>query len=469
MALQKGTLNGVPIVEDSAAVGTPVADIAQDGGDIVAGVAAKVALSRVASGALTYPSSWLGPTPEVFTRHDGVFQAGIARRKTFFDTYSVKSTTTNAVGKGTYWVSQDGSDSNGGKSPTDALLTINAALAKSDVLTVMLKGGEYHENSAGITKSVNIIGWGTERAVYFRRPQSHTFSVNATYPTVWELGVNTIDKEAPCSARLFDENGIPVPYTKVASIQAVSETPMSYYLTSDQHTLYVHASAAPVIGTDIYAGYETWGNELFSTASDLTNVTLYMENVTIPRPARFLNNSTGTRLHCWNCAAVGTEVQDPWTIDALFAVVMGNCFAVGGQDDGFNYNGGLGETNPYVMEINCQAYNNGVSGGGSDQASTAHDDLHVLRINGEYESAGQNCVLDVGTGQTINLGVRCSGPAASKPIGSGASRETWCFDCFPAGYTGSHYLNDSSATMHISNRFEHYLTSGTGSFDEDMS
>lgn len=46
MALQKGTLNGVPIVEDSASTGTPVTDVTGDGGDVIAGVAAHVARAR---------------------------------------------------------------------------------------------------------------------------------------------------------------------------------------------------------------------------------------------------------------------------------------------------------------------------------------------------------------------------------------------------------------------------------------
>lgn len=89
------------------------------------------------------------------------YDNGVAGWDIDISAYSVNNADT-----ATYFVSPDGSDSNSGLTASSPLGTIDAALNKSDVNTIILLSGEYINGihfSAGlqVTKNINIVGRGT--------------------------------------------------------------------------------------------------------------------------------------------------------------------------------------------------------------------------------------------------------------------------------------------------------------------
>lgn len=401
-----------------------------------------------------YPAAWTGPSPDVYRRADGVWMLKDAEDRAFRQTYGVKSTTAGAAGNKVYWVSPNG-DNTTGLSPATALHSLPAALAKADVLTIMVEGGYVYQgfpSATGIAKSVNIIGYGTERAVIFYYGRAPTFSVNATYSNVYQI-TDTSQMERPSSAIVKDRHGMPVSYTQVSSVQEVSETPFSYY--RDNLTMYVHASSAPVIGTDIYCTLESWYNSILVTANNNANVTVYLENLIWPCGVRALS-TTGGNIHALNCGAVGMQdLNGTWLMSGV-ATVLNRCIAAYGRVDGFNYTDGT------QIEYDCLAYANGDSGG-STQGSTSHGTANTLRIGGVYESAGQNSILDVGTGQTLNLGCHAGSRGASHSFGTNNTRTMWCIDCRPSGITtGRHFDNAGTATLYVEGDLRGLTFGGAG-------
>lgn len=109
----------------------------------------------VPSNLLELPSEFSGfPIPIKISRSEGVYGHNL-------NPHNYTKNNANGV---TYYVSNDGSDSNTGKSPSTSLKTITEALSKADVNTIIISAGEYVNgtdfNNTAITANINIIGVG---------------------------------------------------------------------------------------------------------------------------------------------------------------------------------------------------------------------------------------------------------------------------------------------------------------------
>ena len=97
-----------------------------------------------------------------------------------------------------------------------------------------------------------------------------------------------------------------------------------------------------------------------------------------------------------------------------------DCYTAKANGDGFGYSD-ASSGNAKCTEIRGTSIDSGFYGatGGSDQASTAHNDISILRINPVYTNGEKQLIADVGTTQTIILGGVCK---YTKSIGSGNYR-----------------------------------------------
>ena len=86
------------------------------------------------------------------------------------------------------------------------------------------------------------------------------------------------------------------------------------------------------------------------------------------------------------------------------------CVASDNGYDGFNYHAapdGSGNS-PHVVEVECYAFNNGVYNQyESNNASTAHDGTHIVRLNCVYNKSHGGIVADVDNA-TVSCGVGCT-------------------------------------------------------------
>lgn len=409
--------------------------------DLIAGNLRVVSQIPKLSVQYSYPAAWNGPTPNVYLRGDGSCTTDYDSDADFRRAYMVQPTDTGVSGNKIYWVSPNG-DNTTGASRATAFHTIAQALAAAGVLTVMVEGGYVYDfNLTAVVKSYNLIGYGDKPVYLFRYGRSAVFTQNATYANVFQFD-ETADIEKPCSGVFVDKYGIPIPYTEVASIEAVSQNAMSYYTDTTNDILYVNATSAPVNGVDIYATLKSWGNYILSSANDNTGIQVYLENMVFTHSARIYSTAAGVGfVALLNCGFTGGHYEAVLGVSSCDTVFKGVRVAYG-KFDNFSYTGGSDN-----IEIDCVAYSSG-KGGGSVQASTAHLTTRVLRIRGDYECATQNSILDVGTGQTINIGVRALGGNVSSCFGVTDGREMWCVSCQPAG-KGYHYLSTSTPGLHL--------------------
>lgn len=428
-----------------------------------------------ASRALTFPGGWAGHTPSVFLRGDGKVSTEWDNKRAFRNAHMVKpgdaGTGDSGTASKTYVVTKSGNDSNGGLSESDSLLTIAAALAKVDVLTVLIKTDTERDtfvfDPTGIGKSVNIIGYGKAnagRAWFFKpgvAPNPIAFTVNGTYANVYECD-STFDWERPVNPRILDANGLPTAYNEVTSVAEVAagEPGLTYYFNNTDDILYVNATTTPVVGTDILASHLNWGNHIIATADDNTNVTIYMENIVFTQRASLLSTGGTGNFYALNCAAISGyhSSLSPWSTNGLANAIFHSCIAAYSKYDGFNVTGGN------HTEIDCKVYACG-DGGGSSQASSVHTTTNALRIRGEYEVSYQNAILDVGSGVTVNVGVMCSGITPTVDGGCIATAGTRAMHnilCHPAG-AGNHYQAADTAVMTIDGNIRGIRTAVTGS------
>lgn len=413
---------------------------------------------RRGSAQYVYPAAYTGPQIDVFVASDGLVTTQYDNDQAFRNAYMVKADNLGAVGNKTYWVSPSG-DNSDGTTPAKAYTALTTAVAKADVLTIMIDGGTaagnvytWHDNPG---KSINFIRYGTGPVLLYKTPPVTTFTVNATYANVYELD-QTLSVERPLSGRVRDEHGVPLAYTEVASVAAVSNQPLSYYLDETLHILYVHHGiGAPVIGVDIFVTLRGYFNHVIRVADNNANTQLFIEGLYFLHGVSALS-TTGGELRMLNCAGTAGQTvpnQVPFTISGVNTVFK-RCIAAYSSGDGMSYTDGTG------IELDCVIYANG-DGGSSVQASSCHLTTKMLRIRGKYENASQNCILDVGSGETVNIGVKAKGGATSSCIGVGETRKMWCIDCVTAG-NGNHYLGASTVAMQVDGNMRGIRVSATG-------
>lgn len=130
----------------------------------------------------------------------------------------------------------------------------------------------------------------------------------------------------------------------------------------------------------------------------------------------------GTAIYGKNCSFNNSTNSNGFACIRSGLYIFENCRADGNDLDGFNYHNYDSVKNTLVMEINCAAKNNGVTAT-SNNGSTAHDEIKIIRINGDYSNNANRNIHDIEDCQSWMLGsVVSDGVEAGQPnikIGSG--------------------------------------------------
>lgn len=350
---------------------------------------------------VTAPTGWTGTNPlagKLYVDQYGLFST------------TVDPTTRKYVGGVTYYVdSVAGSDSNSGLTDPLALATITAAIAKSDVGTIMVKGNgvanPYYRgrgfNSAVFSKSLNIIGYGSGLP-YITTHDLLTYTLTAGQTFTYQTTRSSVSDVLDMANGLVAGSGIRL--TNVASIAAVEALAGSWFQSGT--TLYVHASDSRNLSTTqpsrIWALLDVPNVKTGTTA----DYTIYLEN---------LQPYGGT-----NCVLIGglTAAGAVVTLNNVGTGLstltgLGNVSLIGCDSllidcdtdrsglDGYNYHAGGGKT-PSAIEINCRSSDIGHTI--TDQCSSMHDGGQIIRVNGEYRRSMAANFTDVGGALSWNLG-----------------------------------------------------------------
>lgn len=318
----------------------------------------------------------------------------------------------------TYYVSPNGSNSNSGTDREHPFQTLdgifNGKVVDGD--TVILMAGMYDRNNYDtmhhINLSVNIIA---DDGVYMKFSDNHIFTQNEQFTNVYQtsrtstIGVLDISlKDQFVFKRL----------TKVDSIQAVSQTEGSWY--TDGTNVYLR------MFNDIIPNNDNCLVDLKLSASNMSfqnfnkDTTIYLENI------YFLNASSGNIMIDNNSEYNVTLVLNKCKLMNNFAVnysldglsnkgansILYDCICCYSNKDGFNYHYSSNTNNQAQgVEINCKSVSSGiyanntnVDGNSTDnQASTAHNNCKVLRINCDYAQSYDNNICDINNSITVNV------------------------------------------------------------------
>lgn len=306
----------------------------------------------------------------------------------------------------TYYVDRSsGSDLNDGLTPETALNRITSALSKSDVDRVYVKSG-FYERGYGIdanspARNIEIIGYGGDVTVSQMIPGLSWSAEDTHYKASYENSiVNVVDFSA------LNLLGDGVVLTKVANVASVDSTAGSWYYDADADLIYVRTSDSREPDSNIHCYYSGY-NLLINDA-----VKYYVEGIDFEGGTTICygaSTSSDAKLYCKGCKfkypAIGSNAFD---IDGMGEIIIQNCVArVYVGNDGFNYHALSGNV-PNVIEIDCDSTAGTPKSIGSNQASTVHEGINIIRVNGKYYDTGGQAVADIGAAQVWNLGCELS-------------------------------------------------------------
>lgn len=342
--------------------------------------------------------------------------------------------TKNTSGLNTYYINYTtGSDANDGLSSANSWKTLNYAVQNAVSPAEILIEDEWigYQSLVDSTPTINgkiklksINDKGYTRFVGMRESYDQ-----ATFAFVDEGGGCWSTSAADTSSAIYsslgiamfdnnyqDSDGIAVPIINVSSAAECIATPGTQYDDSANSKRYIHLldgrKPDPYNGW-MYCQAGTYVNAT-QTADDgcflIEDIKFYYNTKTAPLEAfryRHQNASTpnNSQLGLRNSTFSGASANGLEVYDAKITVVD-NCVSKYNRKDGFNYHSFVSSGNKgeymTVYEINCVSSENGYDGfyeqaalGQSENATTAHNSIHIERFNGIYGGCKGATVADV--------------------------------------------------------------------------
>jgi len=189
-----------------------------------------------------------------------------------------------------------------------------------------------------------------------------------------------------------------------------------------------YSSAVTANRTVWVEGWNFWGgNKPFSaTATSAFSINLYAKNCQF----LFAQGSNGV-----------TFTGGPGL------AIYQNCVFSYNDQDGQNPHGATASpslaTSPQVVEIGCTGNWNGWDATGTNNGSTAHEYIPIIRVNGTYLNNADRSVNDINNVVSWNLGCIASSRGAS--VGTGVTQAATSKTAYCAGFAGTTY----AATMYL--------------------
>jgi hypothetical protein len=364
-----------------------------------------------------------------------------------------------------YYVSPTGTSGAAGTSAA-APLTLAAAVAKSDVGTIWYAPGEYFRN----TNTPGVIG---------------TKSINhrASFPGVYLTGF-----ENPALLTWTLTSGNVYQATR-SNTNAVVDKRAAYMDANGDYAMYEQKTgdntALTAAGQWATNGTTTWvwplGNVNLATDSSFMRLSINTGSSVINS-----NGNTKQHLSWLNIEGGGGPTVGPLGafssggtggVPALVAVdctvkyaptngitltgasygVFVRCGVAKTINDGFNYHSGTlsGTTyTPDVLEVDCWSRSTGLyqTTVETQNGSTAHDDVRIIRVGGEYKLSYGPAVADDSGAKSWNLGVRAGQSTAPNRNWAFAATATdshqWLDECDVIPGFGGVYA-DGTSRVHL--------------------
>ncbi|NUR17310.1 MAG: hypothetical protein HOQ13_13510 [Dermatophilaceae bacterium] len=285
------------------------------------------------------------------------------------------------------------SEANAGPIPT--------ALAKPDVGTIIYAPGEYFRDThttTATTKSINHIAAG---------PGVKVTGWNSWGATTWTLTSGSIYQTTRSGTeQVVDVNnrtswGDYTQYVKKADLASITG-PGQWAIVGT--TVYVWCIGNTNLSVNTNRPQIRLGIAGITAGIDQTAGTAYVRGIDFEgHSTRGLRGSASALILAEDCTFRYSGAANGLSIDGGIGCILRRCEASSNLLDGFNYHHTAG-TRPDFIEVDCRSHHNGLGNPGSNNASTAHEDVRGIRVGGYYDVSGGPVLADVNSAKTWVLG-----------------------------------------------------------------
>lgn len=251
----------------------------------------------------------------------------------------------------------------------------------------------------------------------------------------------------------FDQDkSMPTPYVKVSTIEECKNNKGTFYQNSNDVDVYCN----PHTNHDINKCLLLVSTGMLTINSSVKSK-VFLKDVGFPSNAFKYNTSNiESEIYMDNCKFYRNQ-NDALSLNGIYKAFINNCVASYGSKDGFNYHST--SENSLVVEINSTSYGNGkykMIGGNttthSNNGSTAHDGITIIRVGGNYYDCQGVIVADVNDCLSINYG--CSafdileGNSGYKTayLFENVSKQAYLFDCKGGGINTDYGVKGNNNT-----------------------
>lgn len=309
-------------------------------------------------------------------------------------------------------------------------MRLTEAIKDATVGTIILMDGEYSRiessYSGPITRPINWLSaaGARPRVTCWDSPNAHvwTRTNGHIYQTTRSATVSVVDL-------LNDSSwGDHLVYERVADLSALT-TPGKWTIVGS--TVYVWCIgdtdlSVPANRAQIRLQVTANGGVYASGVSAVQ----YVEGVDFygcyaPSAPGGIYSTTGATIIAKDVRVKYNGDSDGFTTKSGGHLIAIDCEASSNGRDGFNYHNTQGSEGEFI-EIECNSHHNGLQVGvGTNNATTAHEAITGIRVNGTYVEAGGPVVADVNSAHSWNVACHAGGQAV--PVAS-SQRQSWRVD-----------------------------------------
>lgn len=199
---------------------------------------------------------------------------------------------------------------------------------------------------------------------------------------------------------------MPSPYLTASTLEECISQKGTYFVASDNKTVYCNKKDNEDINNIVILTVPVLDKTM--TINAKTNSIIMFENIGFTTEQfYFKGDNINNKFYFFNCKFY-RGLQDAFAINHMYQAYLFNCIASYSSKDCFNYH--ATNINSLAVEINCTAYGagkykmmNGNTTKHSNNASTAHNGMNILRISPRYWDCEGPLLADVDNCYSINI------------------------------------------------------------------
>lgn len=207
----------------------------------------------------------------------------------------------------------------------------------------------------------------------------------------------------PVNLTQLDPYDVPLPYHQVKTLNECTATEGSYYLDVNSSDIYLHKHSHENIN------FVKIARRLQVLPVRANNSTMIFEDLLFLENAdAFDSKNINSKFYFTKCQFY-RGMQDAFAMTGEYSIYLLDCVSAYASKDGFNYH--ATNEDSLAVEVNCISYGNGkykfIGGNtttGSNNGSTAHDGIHMLRIGSKYSECEGPVSADIQNCYSISIG-----------------------------------------------------------------